>query len=118
MQGAALETVVKIRNVDESDAADAPKKQADSDHGKQAEKGDNKKQSGEENGIMLDEVEEEKDVVKLVDSKDNQFVLAKGSDSTVPMEDHTLIKVCQTLPLYNNLDTVHGSTTGIHMSCV
>ena len=36
---------------------------------------------------------DEQEVVKLVDSKDNQFVLAKGSDSTIPHEDQTLIKV-------------------------
>ena len=29
----------------------------------------------------------------LVDSKDNQFVLARGADSTIPTEDHNLIKV-------------------------
>ena len=32
-------------------------------------------------------------VIKLVDAQDNQFVLAKGKDSTVPHEDHHLIQV-------------------------
>ena len=33
------------------------------------------------------------EVIKLVDAQDNQFVLSKGSDSTVPHEDHRLIMV-------------------------
>ena len=32
-------------------------------------------------------------VIKLVDVQDNQFVLSKGKDSTVPHEDHHLIEV-------------------------
>ncbi|CAH1781152.1 unnamed protein product [Owenia fusiformis] len=32
------------------------------------------------------------EVMKLVDSRDNQFVLSKGKDSTVPHEDHHLIQ--------------------------
>ena len=31
--------------------------------------------------------------LKLVDSKDNLFVLARGEDSTIPIEDHDLITV-------------------------
>ncbi|ELT97777.1 hypothetical protein CAPTEDRAFT_161515 [Capitella teleta] len=42
---------------------------------------------------------EEGSVIKLVDAADNQFVLAKGKDSTVPHEDHQLIKdlICLTV---------------------
>ena len=43
-------------------------------------------------GVAMNDADEQ-EVVKLVDSKDNQFVLAKGSDSTIPHEDQTLIKV-------------------------
>ncbi len=32
-------------------------------------------------------------VIKLVDVQDNQFVLSKGKDSTIPHEDHHLITV-------------------------
>ncbi len=31
-------------------------------------------------------------IIKLVDVEENQFVLSKGKDSTVPHEDHHLIK--------------------------
>jgi hypothetical protein len=41
-------------------------------------------------------------VIKLVDAADNQFVLAKGKDSTVPHEDHQLIKVLLTELLIAN----------------
>ena len=33
------------------------------------------------------------DVIKLVDAEDNQFVMSKGKDSTVPHEDHQFIAV-------------------------
>ena len=32
-------------------------------------------------------------MIKLVDAQDNQFVLSKGKDSTVPQEDPILIMV-------------------------
>ena len=32
-------------------------------------------------------------LIKLVDAQDNQFVLAKGKDSTIPQEDHHFIQV-------------------------
>ena len=37
------------------------------------------------------------DVIKLVDANDNQFVMSKGKDSTVPHEDHQFIKVSDAL---------------------
>ena len=80
MQGAGLETVVKLRSGEELDGnkKDGSKKKDGGDTG-----GD-----GAEGGS-----EGDADGVKLVDAKDNQFVLAKGSDSTVPHEDHHLILV-------------------------
>ena len=43
------------------------------------------------------------DILKLVDAHDNQYVLAKGKDSTVPHEDYHLIQVNlnTTKPQYN-----------------
>ena len=32
-------------------------------------------------------------IIKLVDSQNNQFVLSRGKDSTLPVEDHNLIQV-------------------------
>ncbi len=33
-------------------------------------------------------------VIKLVDAQNNQFVLSKGKDTTIPIEDHHFIHVC------------------------
>ena len=74
-----METVVKLRSSDEKPA----ETNADAPTGVKVE-GDR---------APAAPAQGDQEVPKLVDSKDNQFVLSKGSDSTVPHEDHHLIKV-------------------------
>ena len=45
--------------------------------------------------------ETEEGVMRLVDVQDNQYTMSKGKDTTIPHEDHLLIKVAS----YHNQNT-------------
>lgn len=44
------------------------------------------------------EVEDDLGLSMLIDSQNNQYVLTKPRDSTIPRADHHFIKVCSFLP--------------------
>ena len=88
MQGANVETVVKLRSSDEKLEANALAAAAAAATG-----GSNMAAAEHAPAGAAQAQHENEEIPKLVDSKDNQFVLSKGSDSTVPHEDHYLIKV-------------------------
>ena len=46
------------------------------------------------------------DAIKLVDAQENQFVLSKGKDSTVPQEDPHFLMVCFFIPTPQSLGGV------------
>ena len=77
--GDDVETVIKLRSGEVDNAA----KNDDAGEDDDVDAG----------GMTNREVLEEEGVIKLVDSRDNQFVLSKGRDTTVPHEDHHLIEV-------------------------
>ena len=48
------------------------------------------------------------DAIKLVDAQENQFVLSKGKDSTVPQEDPHFLMVCFFIPTPQSLGGGYG----------